>query len=178
MATAHPVQTVPVELRTTRTRSLLLDIPATLWPPPSGGLEIDGGTFAPKKELHATLLGHALFAEIHNQLSLRVRRTFLAEARTWQWRIDRSGEFRLLEHRDPNRPGSPAARSVIELIALEGAERFYRLLEQHLGRQLPRPPPHVTLYTLGNASGIGVPDDGALRRLTVRTLEREEVFPD
>jgi len=175
MAVAKPVPTVPVDIRTTRKGTLLLDIPPALWPPPTREVQLDGESFIPKRELHVTLLGRALFDEINAQLSPRLRRRAWAEARAWQWRIDRTGEMHLLEHIDPAQPGSPPARSVIETIGLAGAEEFYRLLEQHLGRQLPRPPPHVTLYTLRDADGIGVPDAAALRRLTVRTLTREEL---
>lgn len=175
MATAQTAATVPVDIRTTKKHSLVLNIPASLWPPPTRGVQIDGLAFAPKSELHVTLMGHALFDEMHAQLSQRVRRRLLAEARTWQWRIDRPGELRLLEHHDPAQPGSPPARSIIEMIDLAGAEDFYRLHEQHSGRQLPRSPPHVTLYTQGDAAGIGVPDAATLRRLTARTLTREEL---
>lgn len=175
MATANTAGTVPVDIRTTKKHTLVLNIPASLWPPPTGDVQVDGLTFSPKDELHVTLMGQALFDEMHAQLSLRVRRRLLAEARTWQWRIDRTGELRLLEHHDPTQPGSPPARSIVETIDLVGAEDFYRLHEQHSGRQLPRPPPHVTLYTLGDAGGIGVPDQASLRRLTARTLAREEL---
>lgn len=175
MATASTVNTVPVDIRTTKNHTLVLNIPAALWPPPTREVEIDGETYAPKDELHVTLLGHALFDEMHAQLSLRVRRRLWAEARTWQWRIDRTGELHLLEHFDPSTPGASSARSIVETIDLVGAEDFYRLHEQHSGRQLPRPPPHVTLYTLRDAGGIGVPDQASLRRMTVRTLTRDEL---
>ncbi len=175
MATLKTPATVPVDIRSTKKHALVLNIPAALWAPPTRAVEIDGETFAPKDELHVTLMGSALFDEMHAQLSLRVRRRLLAEARTWQWRIDRTGELHLLEHFDPSTPGAASTRSIVETIELVGAEDFYRLHEQHSGRQLPRPPAHVTLYTLRDATGIGVPDAGTLRRLSIRTLTREEL---
>jgi len=175
MAEAKTPATVPVDIRTTKKHTLVLNIPPSLWPLPTRAVQIDGETYTPKDELHVTLLGPALFDELHAQLSLRVRRRLWAEARTWQWRIDRTGELHLLEHFDPSTPGAPSARSIVETIDLVGAEDFYRLHEQHSGRQLPRPPPHVTLYTLRDAGGIGVPDAGTLRRLTARSLTREEL---
>lgn len=35
MAVAKPTRTVPVDIRTTREGTLLLDIPSALWPPPT-----------------------------------------------------------------------------------------------------------------------------------------------
>jgi len=175
MATAKQSKTVPVDLETTRKRTLVLNIPPSLWKPPTASVVIDGETYAPKDELHVTLLGRALLEEIETQLSLRLRRRLWAEARNRQWRIDRGGDLHLLEHFDPATPGAPSARSIVEMIMLDGAEAFYQSLEHQVGRQLPRPPTHVTLYTLRDAGGIGIPDAGSLRRLTVRTLTREEL---
>jgi hypothetical protein len=42
--------------------------------------------------------------------------------------------------------------------------RFHGWLGQALGRALPVPPPHVTLYVRGDAEGIGVPDEASLAR--------------
>ncbi len=175
MAAAKKTSTVPVDLKTTRERTVVLNIPPSLWKPPTVPVAVDGEAYAPKDELHVTLLGSALLAELEQQLSLRLRRRLWAEARNRQWRIDRGGELHLLEHFDPSTPGASPARSIIEMITLEGAEAFFQSLEHHIGRQLPRPPAHVTLYTLRDAGGIGVPDAGSLRRLTVRTLTRGDL---
>ena len=41
---------------------------------------------------------------------------------------------------------------------------FHQALGQLLGRALPVPPPHVTLYVAGTARGIGLPDPETLAR--------------
>lgn len=176
MAATRP-RTVPIDIVTTRKQTIVLNIPPSLWQPPTAAVSIGGDMFIPKSELHVTLIGSALFDEIHRQLSLRVRRRLFADARSAQWRIDRAGELRLLEHLDPRQPEVAPVRSIIELIELVGVEDFYRAFEQEIGRQLPRPPSHVTLYTLRDGEGIAVPDAGSLRRLSVRTLAREEIEP-
>ncbi len=54
---------------------------------------------------------------------------------------------------------------------------LHRELGRLLGRELPVPPPHVTLYTRGAAHGIGVASETALRTLTVREVAVAELRP-
>ena len=45
--------------------SLVLPIPPGGWPPPRAAVTIDGVRLEPKPELHVTLVGRALGAELH-----------------------------------------------------------------------------------------------------------------
>jgi hypothetical protein len=51
--------------------------------------------------------------------------------------------------------------------------RFHAALGALLGRALPVPPPHVTLYVHGDAEGIGVPDAASLERYRVGAAWRD-----
>jgi hypothetical protein len=62
------------------------------------------------------------------------------------------------------------AHSIIELIDLPAMAHLHRALGRLLGRQLPVPPAHVTLYTAGCAQGIGVSSPARLRAFAVRRL--------
>ena len=150
--------------------TLVLPIATTCWSPPRQAARVDGLAFAPKPELHITLVGNELGRELQATFAPAFLDDALATALQAQdWRFERSGELRLLR-----KPGTgndaPVAASIIELIALPAMAPFQQALGRLLGRQLPVPPPHVTLYTAGQAGGIGVPTATKLRAYTVRRL--------
>src|SRR3546814_11617799 len=67
------------------------------------------------------------------------------------------------------------AHSLVELADLPAMAPFHRALGRLLDRQLPLPPPHVTLYTAGRAQGIGVSSPARLRAFVVRRIEAGEL---
>lgn len=156
--------------------TLLLPIAADTWPPPACRVVLDGIDFAPKRELHVTLVGRALGQAL---------RTAIAEGRfapavvraaveALDWRFERTGQLWRLE--DTARRGTkPPRGSIIETVEMPAMAAFHARLGGMLGRRLPVPPAHVTLYTSGDDAGIGVPDDAALRRLAVRAVSAREL---
>jgi hypothetical protein len=146
---------------------LVLAIPPAAWAPPVAPVSHAGCTLAPKAELHVTVVGRALGAQLQAALAAGtlhaddVRAAFEAGP----WRLRRSGWWQRL-HRPASDEG-PAADAVIERVALPAMARFHRRLARSLGRALPVPPPHVTLFVAGQAEGIGVPDVATLRRWCV-----------
>jgi hypothetical protein len=143
--------------------TLVLPIDPRDWPPPSRPLEVDACTFAPKHELHVTVVGKVLGARIRAAIGDgRIDDNALRQALATQcWRLRRSG-WRLRLRKE-------AVESVIEPVALPAMARMHAWLGRALGESLPVPPPHVTLYVRGDAEGIGVPDCGTLARLRVGT---------
>lgn len=149
--------------------TLILPVPSTRWPPPVAPITVDGVTLAPKPELHITLIGNRLARELELALGPTRASAVVASAfATGDWGFARTGRRLLL--RKPLPPdGTPDfAFSFIELVELPAMAPLHAALGRHLGRQLPVPPPHVTLYTAGCDSGIGVTSPGRLRAFTVQ----------
>ena len=146
--------------------TLVIAIDPRAWPPPSRPVERDGRAFAPKHELHVTVVGKVLGASLLAAIAAgdldeaALRRGFAAQ----RWRLRRSG-WRVHLRKDA------AVDAIIEPVALPAMARFHAWLGRALGRSLPVPPPHVTLYVRGEAEGIGVPDAATLARLRVGMWE-------
>lgn len=129
--------------------------------PPTAPLLLDGREFAPKRELHLTLVGRRLGAELRHVLGDRLDAATRPAFEALDWSFDRSGEGLLIER--PDRSGDAATATVVEPVSLPALDFYYRWLGGLLGRELPVPPAHVTLYTLDGARGIGIPTVRSLR---------------
>ncbi|KIQ96184.1 hypothetical protein [Lysobacter sp. A03] len=160
--------------------TLLLPIDPDLWPPPSGPISVDGTVYAPKPELHVTLIGSRLGARLHTTFSKTFVHEEIAKAVAEQdWRFQRTGRLVQLAH-TPAATGNassqaPPRGSIIELIDLPAMRLFHQALAALLGRQLPVPPPHVTLYTAHGPRGIGLASPLQLRTRRLRELRPEEI---
>ena len=156
--------------------TMLLPIDPGQWSPPVRGLHLDHIDFAPKPELHLTLIGSRLGRELHATLAPAFLRAQLERALAKQdWRFTRSGRWLLLTQRTGNGHDAAAGAgwrgSIIEPVELPAMRPFHAALGLLLGRQLPVPRPHVTLYTAGDPRGIGLPRPSGLRAVTVRELD-------
>lgn len=140
--------------------------------PPGEPLDLDGRRFEPKDELHITLVGPALGEELRRVLGDRLEAATRPAFEALDWSYVRTGERRLIEKPGTADDGtSTRVASVVELVELPAMAYFHRWLGELLGRQLPVPPPHVTLYTHRKARGIGLPTLRALRAHSSRVLE-------
>lgn len=132
--------------------------------PASAPLDIDGRRFAPKDELHVTLIGSALGRELHATLGDRREAAVRPAFEALDWSPVRTGVGAVIEKRGRRDDGGAGVvASIIEFVDLPALAFFSRWLGGLLGRQLPVPPPHVTLYTHGCAKGIGIPTEAKLR---------------
>ena len=132
--------------------------------PPAKGFDLDGRHFDAKKELHVTLVGRALGAELRRALGDRLDIATRPAFEALDWTVARTGERRLIERTDTADDGKPGnVASVIEFVDLPALDWYYRWLGDLLGRQLAVPPAHVTLYTHRKAKGIGIPTARSLR---------------
>ena len=149
---------------------IVLPVPAGRWPPPGDGIHLDHLAFDPKSELHVTLVGSALGRELRATFGASVAARVREARGALDWHFERSGRCLLLRKSRVEHGHVRVAHSIIELIDLPAMAPFQRALGRMLGRQLPVPPPHVTLYTAGCAQGIGVSSPAQLRALAVRGL--------
>lgn len=160
--------------------TLLLPISAEAWAPPQHGLTVDGIAFSPKAELHVTLIGSRLGRELHTTFDAIFLLEYLDRAfAACDWQFVPSGQFLLIARRcydrDSPNAGKFSRASIIEMVDLPAMQPFHRELGRLLGRELPTPPPHVTLYTEGAPRGIGVPSPSQLRNMRVRELAADAV---
>ena len=158
--------------------TLVLPIAKRTWPPPAAAVRVHGLLFAPKRELHITVIGSALGRELQAAWAADALHEAIGAALFAQdWRFERSG--RLLQLGRPAAEGGATRTTgaIIELVDLPAMAPFHAALGRLLGRDLPVPPAHVTLYTHGSATGIGIASDAALRALTVRELTAGDLHP-
>lgn len=158
--------------------TLLLPVPRSRWAPPAGPVTLDGVELHPKEELHVTLIGSMLGSELRRSLApARLDREIAALLDRLDWSFTRTGRCLLLRKASLGEGHRRVAHSVIECIDMPAMADFHQALGKLLGRQLPIPPAHVTLYVAGRARGIGVPDPRRLRALAVRVLAPGELPP-
>ena len=154
-------------------QSLMLSIPRARWAPPAAPVTVDGIGLAPKPELHITLIGRRLANELRTTFDTTFLDTAIATAfDACDWTFTRTGRYLLL--RKPI-PGQAVAHSIIERIELPAMVPFHHRLGRLLGRELPVPPPHVTLYVAGRDRGIDVASEAALRALQLRPVAAAEL---
>ena len=154
----------------TETNTLILPLDDA---PPTQPVTLDGRGFAPKDELHVTLVGTALGRELATTLGDRLESATRPAFESLDWHVERTGHGALIEKTGATDAGTrgPIA-SIVEFVDLPALVHWYRWLGELLGRELPVPPPHVTLYTHACAKGIGIPTPRALR-----TMLRASVDP-
>ena len=152
---------------------MLLAIPPQAWTAPSRDVRVEGIEFAPKGELHVTIVGRALGAKAREAMAADAVLAAAIDATiaTLDWSWTRNRAWWLLRKRE----GATEKASIVGTVALPAMQRFHARLGQLLGRTLPVPPPHVTLYVAGDREGIGVPDEAAWRRYVVRAVADDEL---
>lgn len=141
--------------------------------PPSHVIDIDGRRFEPKQELHLTLVGRRLGAELRATLGERLEAATRPAFEALDWSCTRLGDGALVQRLR----GDDAPATVIEFVDLPAMAHFHRWLGELLGRQLPVPPPHVTLYTHGATRGIGIPTPRALKAMLRSRLDTGALAP-
>ena len=160
---------------TTTPHTLVLQIAPERWPPPRVAAGIDGVQLEPKAELHVTLVGRALGAELRATFGDRADALVTAARDAHDWDFERRGDWLLLRKPLTVDGHAVITHSLVERIDLPAMAPFHRALGRLLGRQLPVPPPHVTLYTAGRAQGIGVASPARLRAFAVREVAAAEL---
>src|SRR3546814_11461755 len=81
---------------TTISHALVLPIAPAHWPPPRAAVEIDGVQLEPKAELHVTLVGRALGAEMHATFGDRADALVAAPRDAPDWDLERRDDWLVL----------------------------------------------------------------------------------
>ncbi|OHE83693.1 MAG: hypothetical protein A2579_02850 [Lysobacterales bacterium RIFOXYD1_FULL_69_11] len=158
------------------TPSLILPVARADWPPPAVPVTIDGITLQPKSELHVTLVGTSLGEELLRSIARPLLHDTVSRAlATHGTHPVRTGALHLLRKPFDEDGQGGVAHSVIEHVHLPAMAPLHAALGRLLGRQLPVPPPHVTLYTAGDDRGIGISSPRRLRALAVRRVDPLEL---
>lgn len=122
----------------------------------NAAVTVDGIRLQPKTEFHLTLANSALVAQVQCALASDALGWLQAQWAAGNTAILPTGVLSLL-HKRPDRAGHSAGSwSLVERVIVPGQEVFLRRLEKQLGRQLPRPPSHVTTHVAGRPEGIGL----------------------
>lgn len=119
-------------------------------------ITVDGIILQPKTEFHLTLANSALVAELAQAVPGDALAWLQAVWAAGDTRILPTGLYTLLHKRPDRAPWAGGSWSLVETVIVPGQEAFLRRLEKQLGRQLPRPPAHVTTQVAGRPEGIGL----------------------
>lgn len=146
--------------------------------PPADAIEIEGRRFEPKRELHVTLVGTSLGRELRNVVGARLEAATRPAFEALDWSLRRTGEGALIERDCTDDAGSPVrVATIIEFVELPAMAYFHQWLGGLLGRELPVPPPHVTLYTHGRSKGIGISGPRPLRAMARGRVDLSALKP-
>ena len=134
-------------------------------------LNFGGKTFLPKKETHITVFGSTEATELQQMMQRdpAVETDIIQAFENTDWSYTTTSEYRHLVRTAKNEAADHATeQSIIVLIEMDGMSVFYEKLKtlNLIDRDLPVPPPHVTLYTYNCDAGIGVHSEDALYELT------------
>src|SRR3546814_14305238 len=86
--------------------------------PPRAAVEIDGGQLEPKAELHVTLVGRALGAELHATFGDRADALVAAARDAHDWDLERRDDWLLLRKPLSRHGRAAIAHALIELVEL------------------------------------------------------------
>ena len=135
---------------------------------------IDDIYYAPKDELHVTLVGEKVGTILQNQIKQVPKISELLEHvfDDIVWSFKRSGPIHILSRQNKN----TVQKSVIMLIDMPGVTTFYQQLKllELIPDETTIPPAHVTLYTHNCPLGIGVPGNKILNSLSEKSFSVEE----
>ncbi|MGN6512021.1 MAG: hypothetical protein ACTHKZ_00375 [Lysobacteraceae bacterium] len=155
------------------TGALLLPLAAEAMAPPSAPrVRIGGHWLRRKDEFHVTVLGRALGPRLRALFDEPALQVMLAAL---DWRVRRLHAYDFLGKLKPAPSGAVPCYSVIEHVHVPGMADLYAALAERAPGFPPCPPPHVTHYVLGDANGIGVPDEGALAACRIRPVQEAEL---
>lgn len=134
-------------------------------------LEYGGRIFIPKQETHITIFGSTEGTALQQKMQRdpAVKSDIILAFENTDWSYTTSSEYRHLVRTTTEKAADDATEeSIIVLIEMDGMSVFYKKLKtlNLIDRDLPVPPPHVTLYTYNCDTGIGVPSEEALQALS------------
>jgi hypothetical protein len=129
---------------------------------------LEGQRLEPKDELHITVLSREAADAAAGHLQAH------PDDRQIQDLVDRTDwSYRRLGKGHHAREGE--ADTIIEMVDMPGLEGFFARLSEIVGRDLPVPPVHVTLYMRGTEKGIGLPTREVFAELVQGEVDLERL---
>ncbi|HSM54984.1 MAG TPA: hypothetical protein VK879_02415 [Candidatus Sulfomarinibacteraceae bacterium] len=141
-------------------------------------VEFKGKTFWPKDEVHITIIGSLLGAELARILE---ENPGLVE-QVREVLEDTPWSYRLLDEwyhvvREEGVDDKPYAESIIRMAQAPAIESFYERLRALTGLEIAPRPTHVTLYTYDDDHGIGVATWEQFEQRVVQEVRPEQLAP-
>jgi hypothetical protein len=138
--------------------------------------------FRPKDEVHITIVGKALAKEI-SELAKRkpeIRSKIQKVIDETDWSYKKINKFYHVskdkeKEDEEGKPRIVHAESIIQMVEVPQIGEFFEKLESILGHEIEIPPTHVTLYTVGDHRGIGIPDRTAFTRYVEREVRQDKL---
>ena len=158
-------------------RTLIISVDKSEFGIQPGPLEHDHRIFIPKEETHITLFGSTEASELLQKIQddPAVENEIIQAFENTDWSYTISGEYRrLVRVATENTSTGATEESIIVLLEMKGMRLFYDKMKalDLIDRDLPVPPPHVTLYTHNCDTGIGVPGEKELHALTRERIDK------
>jgi hypothetical protein len=126
-----------------------------------------GKTFLPKDEVHITIFGSRLSAELAEAMnqdsSLRRRLAAAIQGTDWDYQVQDEW-YHVVDGEE---------ETIIRMVAVPPLDDFYRRVERMAGVEIPYRPTHVTLFTYNSPEGIGIASEEEFRQLVVGELSPE-----
>src|SRR3546814_13764597 len=127
--------------RPAATPTLVLPIAPERWRPPAAAIALDGLRLEPKPELHITLVGRVLGAELPAEFGDRAEDFIDAARRARDWRFERSAHCLLLRKSFAEDGQATIAHSMLELVDLPVMPPFHRDIVPLPCLSMPGSPP-------------------------------------
>jgi hypothetical protein len=141
-------------------------------------VEFEGKTFQPKDEVHITIVGSSLGAELAERLEQKagLAEEVRAAIEETPW------SYRLLDEwhhvvREEGVDDKPYAESIIRMAEVPAIEDFYDRLRSLTGLQIEPRPTHVTLYIYEDDHGIGIATWNEFEQRVVKEVTPEKLRP-
>jgi hypothetical protein len=130
-----------------------------------------GKTFAPKDELHITILSQDTAAVVADYIAQEPE-----DAGTIHGLIDSvRWSFHKLETYHHLRDGEE--ETIIQMVEVPELPGFFQELSRIVGQGLILPPAHVTLYMHNSEKGIGLPSHEVMEQLSQGEIRPEDFLP-
>jgi hypothetical protein len=110
-----------------------------------------------KREFHLTVLAERRLAEVAGDRDDMWDRVIRAASGRALGPVLRTDQVRLVTHSE-----RPELRTIVVMVRCDGIEDLVEEISQAIGKPIPVPPAHVTVYSSDPAQGIGITDQGEL----------------
>lgn len=149
----------------------VVDVDPEMYGYTARAVRYNGKTFQPKDELHITILSNGTAEALKEHLDGHPGDFDLV-----QGHINHTGWVFKKEARYYHVVEDPGMETIIQMVEVQALDAFLESLAHIIGRELPKPPTHVTLYTMGVERGIALPDQETFDRLVQEEVSAGDII--